>query len=219
MKLEPVLALIIASALLASTLNVVHCTSSGNPTPFSLSEINAGIRITSPISNTTYNETTVILEVTLYLGATEWVPGSHVIPYQEISCVYSLDNGEWKNTLLNSTTKKEPWQSLVNAWWFNQMESKYNVVLQNLSEGLHFIKVAAKPDSLRSNNYYERDLEPSVNFTIKQSPTPTLSPLPELGPQQPEPNYLAAGAVTSIVAVTSFGLIVYFKKRSRGQST
>ena len=99
------------------------------------------------------------------------------------------------------------------------MESKYNVVLQNLSEGLHFIKVAAKPDSLRSYNYYERDLEPSVNFTIKQSPTPTLSPLPELGPQQPEPNYLAAGAVTSIVAVTSFGLIVYFKKRSRGQST
>ena len=100
------------------------------------------------------------------------------------------------------------------------MESKYNVVLQNLSEGLHFIKVAAKPDSLRSNNYYERDLEPSVNFTInKQSPTPTLSPLPESGNQQPEPNYLAAGAVTSIVAVTSFGLIVYFKKRSRGQST
>jgi hypothetical protein len=215
MNLKLSLPIIIISVFLALALNVVQGASSGDATPFSLDEISAGVQITSPISNKTYTESAVLLNVTLYLGATEWVPRSHVIPYQEINCVYSLDNGEWKNAPLTSTIQKEAWQSIVNKCWYNQMESNYTVVLQGLSEGLHFIRVAVKPDNVHSYNYYSFDLEPSVNFTIN-NPNATMilpSAQPKSETQQAEATYAVAVGTAIIIVIALIAVVL--KKRDK----
>jgi hypothetical protein len=209
MNLKSALSVIIVSALLVLPLNVVQCTNSVDATPFAFREIDAAIRIRSPVNNTTYNESAILLNITLYLSGTEWVPESHVIPYREISCIYSLDNGEWKNASLASTTENRVWQSWVNKWWFNQMQSTYTAVLQDLPEGLHFIRVAIRPSGIRSYNYHDiDDLEPSVNFTIsKQSPNSTMST------QQPELIYAVAVGAVIIAAIAVIAVVLKGKRR------
>jgi hypothetical protein len=94
------------------------------------------------------------------------------------------------------------------------MEANYTVVLQDLSEGSHFIRVAVKPDSVRSSNYYASGLEPSVNFTInKQSPTTitSSSPMQPAEPLTPELNYAMAVGVSAITVIAVIAVVL--KKR------
>jgi hypothetical protein len=212
MNLKLVLSIVIVSALLVLPLDVVQCTNSVDATPLFFHEIGAGIQILSPIGNTTYTESTILLNVTLYLTGTEyWVHESRVIPYQEISCVYNLDNGEWKNASFVSNTESLVWKSFVNELWYTQMECTYTAVLQDLPEGLHFIRVAvsAREYTIRSYNSHDVDeREASVNFTIStQTPSSTMST------QQPELKIAVGVGVATIVSIAIIAVVLKRKRQ------
>lgn len=179
-------------------LNFGYCDESSNAVPFSYDELSGQIKITSPVENFTYSDSDIVLNADLYIGGIEWEKGSHYIPYQNISCVYSLDGAEWQNMSLVSVDKGEPFSSLVNNYWYSVMWLNYTVLLQNVSEGSHYLKVDVKPDSIHSRDYSGED-KPLVYFNvIKQSSITELNDM------------LIIGLV--IVTIATILAVIYVKK-------
>ena len=207
MKIKLVFSLFFISAFFVLMMNLVQCTTTPvEVVPFSFSAIDAGIKITSPVSNMTYLESTIQLTVILYLSGTELVPESHKIPYEQISCVYSLDDGEWENASFVSNTKSHVWKSFVNELWYNQMDCTYTAILHDIPDGLHTLRVAVKPAGIRSYNSHDvDDREATVEFT-----TSDQSSIVSIIMQQPELITILVVIIISIIAI-----VAIFKKKRR----
>jgi hypothetical protein len=216
------------------TLNLGYCYTSNATVPFSYNELSSQFYIYSPAKNFTYSDSDIMINASLFIGSHESEPGTHYIPYQDISCVYRLDGSEWQNMSLISVYIHEPFCSLVNPFWYSTADLNYSATLHGLSEGEHHLQFNIKPDSIhlmiihnQDYNYstrYQDYLNFSVNATDEEVPassTPSPSPISSIEPTQlPEPQQAEPLTTTlviasvSIVAIVSIGLLIYFKKRN-----
>jgi hypothetical protein len=224
------------------TLNLGYCYASNASVPFSYDDLSSALTIYSPAKDFTYSESDIMINASLHIGYHESEPGTHYIPYQNISCVYSLDGSEWQNMSLISVNIPEPFCSHVNPYWYSTAELGYSATSYDLPEGRHHLQFSIKPDSLvkHFSVYHSQDYDYStryqdyVNFAVKAtgeevpvsstpspsptpSPTPTNTAEPTSSPEpQPEPfpTTLIIASV-SIVAVIAIGFFVYFKKHKQ----
>jgi hypothetical protein len=153
--------------------------------PFSYSELSCQAHINSPIKNFTYSASDFAINVWLYIGGTEKEPNAHYIPYQDISCLYSLDGAEWQNMTLLSAVKSELFPSIPNNYWYSNMRINFTATLIDVSRGEHDLQFSVKPDSIHTRFIVESDNDYAaipksidyINFRVAQnsneSPTNT----------------------------------------------
>ena len=120
--------------------------------------------------------------------------GSHYIPYQNISCVYSLDDSEWQNLTLVSASSPLIFPSLVNKYWYVTMWLNYTAVLHNVSDGSHYLKIDVTPDSVRSREEGSEG-KPLIYFSVIK---------------QPLIDWTLVGVLVVVIIVSV--ALVYFKK-------
>jgi hypothetical protein len=184
---------------------------------YPLNSVYAMVIIESPIDNGSYlgNLVTLNASVLLSVYANASQPG--IIPYQNVSCFYSLDNEQWVSVPFCFTFGKGVMPSVNEGRYYDQITCFYSKDVENLSEAWHQIRVAVKPDILHSHHGDGNTLEGLVNFSVtKQSPVPTQSPEP-----QPEPfpatlaiiiAVLVIIATIALVVVILAKLLVYYRK-------
>jgi len=128
------------------------------------------VSIQSP--NGSYAESTIplIVNATLYFGTNNQYDE---VSLQNVTCKYSLDDGEWKN-ITSMTVTSHTTQPDINFWsgLLHVINCTYNTTLQDLSEGSHFLNVTVKSDA-------DHQGSSSVYFTVGSIPefpswTPSL---------------------------------------------
>lgn len=108
-----------------------------------------------------------MINASLYVDGLEYEPGTHYIPYDNISCVYSLDDSDWQNMFLFSVEYGEPTSDLVNNYYYNYMWLNYSAVLYNVTEGAHYLRIDVQPNSIRSRDSGSGYDDPLVYFYVK----------------------------------------------------
>jgi len=158
-------------------LNFGNCYTSNATVPFSYDELTGQLYLNSPIENATYLFSDVEVKVYMYVGSHESEPGVHYIPYQEISCFYSLDGGDWQNMSLDFVKVHEPFSSLVNEnYYYRTVDLNYTATLYNVSEGTHQLRFSVKPESIpimfihNQDSIFEIYLQDYFDFTVAQNP-------------------------------------------------
>ncbi len=174
-------------------------------TPFGYDELSGQILVTAPVCNFTYSEPDIVANVSLHIGGHEYEPNTHYVPYENISCVYSLDGSEWRNMTLVSSAKSELFPSIPNNFWYSNMWLNYTATLQGVSEGLHCLKIGVKPDSIPTRDLMSSEDQPLVYFNVANQPStlPAIDPLPKL--------VIAIVISGSLAAATA--VVIYRKKR------
>ena len=160
--------LLIALILPALMIDLENCSGQNNAVPYSYNELSAQIKIISPKENITYSSPDIVVNVDLYVGGHESEIGSRYVPYQNISCVYSLDGSEWQNTSLVSFSNLDTFPSTVNNFWYTTMWLNYTVVLHNVSEGLHYLNFKVTPNAIHFSSYSYPETT-SVHFEVQTS--------------------------------------------------
>lgn len=134
-------------------------------TPFSFDEINAMIEIQMPGHDGAYvGALTFNVSIEFYNNSPTKL--SRAVPYQNITCIYSVDNGEWKNASFNALTDSKKCPSLANGGYWYEEFCTYGAVAQGLSEGLHFINVTVTPSEVHSHDSYSLGSDSSLYFTV-----------------------------------------------------
>jgi hypothetical protein len=191
---------------------------------FSFKEITVNYENISPADNGSYTGD-VPLNISVRFYAFSQTK-SGVIPYQEISCLYRLDNGEWQNTTLNNASKQGYSGYPINRIWAILVDCNYTATLQDLTNGVHILDVDFQPNlggilrlssngtliaSERSQYNHSLPTNASIIFyvfgnEIKPTSTPQNS-------EEEQALFLdiVIMAIAVIVAIV-FGLLVYFKK-------
>ena len=127
-------------------LNFGNCYTSTAKVPFNYDELTASVYMNSPIENGTYTVSDIDVKVYIHAGSHESEPGVHYIHYQDISCFYSLDGGDWQNMSLSFVKEHEPFSSLVNENYYHcTVDLNYTATLYNVSEGAHQIRFNVTP--------------------------------------------------------------------------
>jgi hypothetical protein len=191
--------LLVGSLILVCSSSLGSCDDSSGMIPFNFDELTAQIKVKSPIQdqNFTYGSD-ILVDVFVHLGGTEYEQGLHYIPIQNISCVYSLDNSEWQNLTLVSFKESPPFASYVNKWYYKVMDINYTTTLQNITGGLHFLKIAMKPDGIFFSGLYGNVGCPIVSFNVTD---------------EPQTNSNESLIIGSIIGVASIScVLLYFKK-------
>ena len=134
--------------------------------------------ISSP--NGSYAQSAIPLTVDLLIlyGT---APISPEISVQNVTCMYSLDNAEWKNISFIKVIS-----SRVDSWplyqqMVHEINCTYSTTLQGLSEGLHFINVTVKSDGDSwgtSQVYFTVDSPPVISVLSPQNKTYNANSLP-----------------------------------------
>lgn len=194
--------LLIGSLFLIFTLNFGSCDELSDGIPFSYSEISGQIMVIAPVKNFTYSESDIVVNVSLHIGGHEYERNTHYVPYQNISCVYSLNGFEWQNMTLVSAVKNEQFPSLPNKFWYSNMWVNYTATLHDVSEGSHYLKVDVKPDSIRTSDISSGQDKPLVYFNVISRPSTQLNSIPISIP--------IIGLVIGIIFTA--GSIIYVKK-------
>jgi hypothetical protein len=141
------------------------------------------------------------VNASLHIGDHEYEQNTRYVPYENISCVYSLDGSEWQKMTLVSATKSELFPSIPNNFWYSNMWLNYTATLKDVSEGIHYLRIGVKPDSIRTSQD-----QPLVYFNVVNQPStlPAEEPLP----------ILVIALVLSVVSVVATAdTMVYVKKR------
>jgi hypothetical protein len=170
------------------------CAESNVKVPFSYDELVANISVSSPIENYTYSNSTIEIKADVYIGAHDYMKDSHYIPYQNISCIYSLDGSEWLNMTLISRSQPYIFPSLVNNYWYVTMWFNYTAVLHNVTAGSHVLKIDVAPNDVRSREEGGEG-KPVIHFNVNSQP-------------------LTAWALVVIIVITVSVVVVliYFRK-------
>lgn len=113
-------------------------------TNFPFKDIIAGIQNFSPEDNKTYTGD-VPLDIHIRFSVRSPKSNSGLIPYQDINCIYQLDDGEWRNASLYYASEQETWGDPTGGYW-NQIYCNYSAVLKGLSNGVHSLNVTITPD-------------------------------------------------------------------------
>jgi len=163
------LALTLIWALLASAL--VGCQFVSFADARAIPAYSVHVSIQSP--NGSYAESAIqlIVNVTLYFGTDS---PSDEVSLQNVTCNYSLDNGEWRN-ITSMTVTSHTTQPDINFWFglLHVINCTYSTTLQDLSEGSHFLNVTVQSDA-------DHQGSSSVYFTvgyIPEFPSWTILPL------------------------------------------
>ena len=140
MNREAVLAIVVL-ALFVLTVSTPQFVESANAIrkPDSI-----GIEIQSPLDNATFNSSVLVaLKVELVYGTAtdQYYTG---LSKQDITCKYSLDNGEWVDVpFAGLTLNRTQWD--LNFPFINLLDFTYNTTLQELSAGTHSINFTTSP--------------------------------------------------------------------------
>lgn len=173
------------------------CAESSVQVPFSYDELSAKISVSSPVGNSTYSSSDVDVNVSVYIGGTEYVKESHYIPYQNIRFIYSLDGSEWQNLTFVSASSPLIFPSLVNNYWYVTMRVNYTTVLHNVTEGSHFLKIDITPNSIPLREEGSEG-KPLITFSVINQPLIDWTLV----------GVLVVVIIVSVVVVS----LVYFKK-------
>jgi hypothetical protein len=160
---------------------------------FSFSEIEAEIQVSSPVDNGSYTGD-LSLNISIRYYALSHVPNSSVIPYQNINCLYQVDNNDWKNASRISASQQGGFWDPPNDGYWNVIDCNYSAVLQGLFNGEHLLDIDLKPDleyhyRVASNETYVDNA--TISFFVfgnydkpmpTATPTPTPSPSPSTSP-------------------------------------
>ena len=223
-KASPIL---IAVCLVLSSLQVGFLSSYTVPY-FSFKEINVNYQNTSPADNGSYSGD-VPVNISVRYTARSSAKNAYLIPYQEISCLYRLDNGEWKNTSLSYASEQTYFGDPINRDYWNDLYCNYSAVLHGLSNGVHLLDIDFKPDVSdhlrRSSNgtlFASEHSRPNTSLPTNASivfyvfgndikPTATAQ-IPARG-YDPFLGIVAVAIIAMVVVVS--GLLLYFRKRKQ----
>jgi hypothetical protein len=173
------------------------CAESSVQVPFSYDELSAKISVSSPVGNSTYSSSDVDVNISVYIGGTEYVKESHYIPYQNISFIYSLDDSDWQNMTLVSASSPQIFPSLVNNYWYVTMRVNYTTVLHNVTEGSHFLKIDITPNSIPLREEGSEG-KPMITFSVIN---------------QPLIDWTLIGIIIVVIAVSVIAIsLIYVKK-------
>ena len=177
------------------TLTLGYCSTCNAAVPFSYDDLSSTLTIYSPWKDFTYSDSDILINASLHIGYHESERGTYYIPYQNISCVYSLDGSDWQNLSLVSVNIPKPFHSMVNPYWYSTAELGYSATLHDLSEGEHYLQFSIKPDNLakRFSVTHDQDYDYStssqnyIKFTVNASaqylPEITINPDGSLTPE------------------------------------
>ncbi len=167
------------------TLNFGSCNRSSEGIPFDFNEISCSIMVRAPSENSTYSDSDIVVNVTLHIGGHEYEPNTRYTPYQNISCVYSLDGSEWQNMTFVSAFKGESFASPVNKFWYLNTWVNYTTTLRDLTDGSHYLKIDVKPDGIRSRDSGNVQEKPLIYFNVigrhSTKPPTQLESIPVVG--------------------------------------
>jgi len=114
---------------------------------FSFESITASIHIKSPVHDGFYAWSFVSLNISMAFYTHAPALDSGEIPYQEVSCIYSLDDCECKDVPLTSVRHQE-FADLPNGGYWVKAFCIYGGDVSGLSGGQHFISLSVKPDEI-----------------------------------------------------------------------
>jgi hypothetical protein len=189
---------------------------------FSLDDIAANIRNISPSDNGSYIGDIAVNITVHFSGYSRYTP---LIPYQEINCLYRVDNGEWQNASLFSASAQKYYGLPSNRVNVNYVDCYYNATLQDLANGAHLLDIDLKPDiedhvrtlsngtrfgSEHSSGYWASPRNAPIVFYVSgnNNESTTTSPQPtntDIGPFIPV-------IALSAAAIVATGVLAYFKK-------
>ncbi len=194
--------LLIGFLLSLSMLSFGYCYSPNATIPFSFKELSGTVYVTSPVENFNYSDSDVVVNVSLHIGGIEYEPNTHYVPYQNMSCIVSLDDAGWREMSLVSVGGLEAFSSVANPFWYSNTWLNYTAALHSVSGGQHYVRIGVKPDGIPLS--YESSQGSLVYFNIINS-----------AQEKPFP-WLPVAAVSVIVgAVVAVAAVVYGKKRRR----
>lgn len=213
------LSMIIIISLVFSLLQFGFLRAHATP-KFPFKNVIAGIQNISPTDNGSYTGD-VPLNISVRFSARSDAPNSSLLPYQEITCIFQLDNGEWRNASLYSASEQRAWYDPTFQGYWNQLDCNYSAVLQGLSNGAHLLDIDLKPDldyhyRISSNGtLVQKNLLDNATITFYvfgnyDKPVPTdqsMSPSPEI--------VLIVIIISTVIIVTGLGVLIHFKKRKR----
>jgi hypothetical protein len=155
---------------------------------------NPRITITSPTNNTSYNVSTLSLEVTFETYKTGYEEPS--VSNTTRLFTYALDWKQPENiTITNATVASYPGGNVFFAGSAN---------LANLTEGLHNLTVHVVFDYFQlPNDSFHTESESTLYFKIEPAPHNISILMPDLLPI----------LLVTAVSVVTIGVLVYFKKR------
>jgi len=205
--------LLIGSLFSIFALNFGSCYSPNATVPFSYNELSGQIMVTAPVRNFTYSESDIVVNVSLHIGGHEYEPNTHYVPYQNISCAYSLDDFEWQEMSLVSVGGHEAFCSLVNPYWYSNTWLNYTATLHNVSEGSHYLRIDVKPDSIRTRDISSSQDQPLVYFNVMPSIPQEVEPAQPPDTTSPAPDLLLILSSALVLAVVAVAALVYWKKR------
>jgi hypothetical protein len=159
------------SVFLASTLFGTQFVSCADSIPeFSLQDVAASILVQSPVDNESYIGSVISLNVEIQFSSYTFTRNSGVIPYQNISCIYSLDGGEWKNASFSTVRITGDVKNPVREGYWYTIQCTYNAVVRGMPEGRHNINVTVMPEEVRasdSHSYNPYSRNATVTFVVR----------------------------------------------------
>jgi len=102
------------------------------------------IRVVSPQVNVTYTGD-VSLNVSIHFYIEDTV-NSSLPPYQNIGCIYQVDDNNWTDFPLDSVSNPSSFWDWIHGIYWNGIDCNYSCLLSNLSDGNHTLKVNICPD-------------------------------------------------------------------------
>ena len=188
---------------------------------FPFSDIIAGIQNFSPADNGSYIGD-VPLIISVRFSARSDAPNYSLIPYQEISCLYQLDNGEWKNASLYYASEQKAWYDPTFQGYWNQLDCNYSALLTGLSNGEHLLDIDLKPDleyhyriSSDGTNVQENLLDnATITFYVFGNYNESV-PTDQSSNSEPFPTTVVAITSAASLVIASVSLLIYFKRRRR----
>lgn len=116
-------------------VNLGHCAAFGSPHK----GFGTTIRVDSPQVNATYTGD-VSLNVSIHFYIENTV-NSSIPPYQNIRCIYQIDNNNWTDASLDSVAKPSSFWDWIHGIYWNGIDCNYGCLLSQLSDGNHTLKV------------------------------------------------------------------------------
>lgn len=210
MRLIKFISTVVVILLLASILLGFSCRFALGTSEFSFNQLEAEIQVTSPPDNGS-NMGNVPLNVSIEFYAFSRVPNSSVIPYQNITCLYQIDNEQYQNASIYYASQQGSFTDIPNSGYWNTIQCNYTASLQGLNNGRHSLNIALEP---RGITYYRVntsfDEVPSTDYFYvygnANQPTPTTQPTSSI-PEFPV-------SITGLSAgIATIGLVLLLKRK------
>jgi hypothetical protein len=88
------------------------------------------------------------------------------IPFKTYSCIFSVDDGEWKAASLLPNASQGWCVSLANGGGYTEVFCKYHADVQGLSDGLHLVNVTVTPSDVWSHDAHVGETDSSMYFSV-----------------------------------------------------